>query len=341
MVFLGRIVFKSLSLLTFLHNVMRFILLLIILWAFPAIAEQTQSFDDWLKAFKAEAVEQGIDQQVVDNAFVNVEGPSQNILDLDRKQPEGTRTFDEYVYGVVTKEKIAEAKKQWKEHRKVLKKIEAKYHVPVPVILALWGMESNFGRIQGNYNVVDSLATLAYDGRRSQLFRSELLAALRMLQDENINYEDMVGSWAGAMGQTQFMPSSFLKFAVDFDGDGRKDIWDTDADALASIANYFHSKNWKYKAGWGIKVDIPDDTDLEEWRSDKEDKPLKEWNELGFRLPNGRHLPRTSTPAHLVIPEDGSAVFLVFPNYRVIMDWNRSIYFATSVGLLADAIGRK
>lgn len=320
---------------------MRFIFLLILFWAFPAFADQQQSFDGWLKGFKAEAMAKGINAEVIDNAFSDIDGPSQDILDLDQKQPEGTKTFDEYVYSVVTAAKVKEAKKQWCEHRKVLKKIEARYHVPAPIILALWAVESNFGKIQGSYNVIDSLATLAYDGRRSQLFRTELINALIMLQNNDVNYEDMVGSWAGAMGQTQFMPSSFLKFAVDFDGDGRKDIWNSDADALASIANYFHKTGWQYKAGWGIKVDMPEDADIDEWRTEKSDKPLKEWNELGFRLPNGKHLPRSSMPAHLVIPEDGSAVFLVFPNYRVIMDWNRSIYFATSVGLLADAIGKK
>lgn len=315
--------------------------LLLLFLSFPAFSEPQQSFPHWLNTIRQEAEEEGISENVVEDAFADVVMPSQDILDLDHKQPEKTRTFADYIKGVLTQKRIAAAKEQWQSHRKVLKKIDARYHVPPQVLLALWCVESNFGERQGNYSVIQSLATLAYDGRRSQFFHDELLKALHIMQDEYIKASQLTGSWAGAMGQTQFMPSSFLKFAVDFDKDGRKDIWNSDADALASIANYLHSKGWNRKAGWGIEVALPDDTRIEDWRQEKDKMPLKDWRELGFTRADGEPLPKSSTPARLIIPDDGSSVFLVLPNYDIIMDWNRSIYFATSVGLLADAIGKK
>ncbi len=323
---------------------MRFVLVLLLFIASPVFAEQPpphQSFQDWLADFKFDAMTQGISADVLEEVFSYVDEPSADIIALDRKQPESTRTFSEYIEGVVTAKKIADAKERWRTHKKLLRKIEAKYHVPAPVLLALWGLESNFGRNQGDLYVVQSLATLAYDGRRSEFFRAELMDALKIIENEELQYQDLTGSWAGAMGQCQFMPSSFLKFAVDFDHDGKKDIWESDADVLASIANYLHSKGWQHKTGWGLEVEVPEDTDISQWHGEKNSKPLKEWRKLGFLQANGRPLPRRNIDAKLVIPDDNSSAYLVFSNYNVIMDWNRSIYFATSVGLLADAIGHK
>lgn len=322
---------------------MRFITLLFILSLlnFPAIAAEKQSFGAWLEDFRKEAVTQDIDQEIIDEAFEDVRAPLDNVLELDQKQPEKVKSFSEYLNAILTNKRISTAKEQWHEHARILRRISAKYHVPAPVLLALWGIESNFGRNQGDFSVIQSLATLAYDGRRSQFFRSELIDALRIMQDEDIAVGDLTGSWAGAMGQTQFMPSSFLKFAVDFDDDGKKDIWNNNADALASIANYLHSKGWNNKVGWGIRIMPPQSADAEQWRVEKAEKSLKEWNKLGLRRENGRPLPRTNTNARLVIPDDESAAFLVFRNYDIIMDWNRSVYFATSVCLLADKIGKK
>jgi membrane-bound lytic murein transglycosylase B len=203
-------------------------------------------------------------------------------------------------------------------------------------------VESNLGDNQGNFSVIESLATLAYDGRRSRFFREQLLDAFRILQDEDMSADELVGSWAGAMGQTQFMPFNFLKFAVDFDGDDRRDIWNSDADALASIANYLHSKGWSRKTGWGVEVAIPDSEDMEALRLEKGEHSLKEWRKRGFLRSDGKKLPRTGLRAHLIIPDDAvSTAYLAFPNYNILMDWNHSIYFATTIGLLADAIGKK
>ncbi len=230
-----------------------FLLLLAIMMASPAGAEEKQSFAKWLADFRIEAQEKGISQKVLDDAFADLPVPSDEIVMLDHKQPEISRTFAEYIQGTLTAKKIAAARKAKREHRKVLHRIERKYGVPASIIVALWGSESNFGKNQGNYFVIDSLATLAYDGRRSVFFRKELLDALEIMQDEGISHDEMTGSWAGAMGQTQFMPSSYLRFAVDFDHDGEKDIWNSDTDALASIANYLKIRGWRHGGGWGMK----------------------------------------------------------------------------------------
>jgi len=217
----------------------------------------------------------------------------------------------------------------------LLAQIEENYGVPAPILLALWGIESNFGARQGSYSIIESLTTLAYDGRRSQFFRGELLNALQVMQEEHIAAKDLTGSWAGAMGQVQFMPSSFLKFAVDFDGDGKKDIWENDADALASMANYLHQQGWKPEIGWGIKVRLR--KKVKDWKGDQ---PLKVWQKLVVRA-NGKPLPKNMPVAHLVLPDnDPDSAYLVFSNYNVLMDWNRSTYFATAVGALADAIAK-
>jgi membrane-bound lytic murein transglycosylase B len=251
------------------------------------------------------------------------------VVELDHKQPEKTKTFTEYLKNAVTAKRIADAKDRWQDNKAILRKVEAKYHVEPQILLALWCVESHFGERQGNYSTIQALATLSYDGRRSQFFRTELLNALKIMQDENIAAKDLTGSWAGAMGQVQFMPSSFLNFAVDFDGNGKKDIWESNADALASMANYLHSKGWEHKQGWGVEVTLPPTKDdiVINWQAEKADK----------------NLPNSELIAHLVVP-DGDAgdspAYLAYPNYDIIMDWNHSIYFATSVGLLADGIAK-
>lgn len=323
----------------FVHIIVLFLLLLC---STPVLAENPANFEDWLSGFKEEALSTGITLETLEQAFADISEPDASVIALDTKQPEKTRLFSDYVKGVVTEKRVAKARKKWQENRTLLKKVAARYGVPAPVLLSLWAVESNFGENQGRFSVIRSLATLAYDGRRREFFEKELVNALKIIQSETISPEEMTGSWAGAMGQTQFMPSSFLKFAVDFNHDGKKDIWQSNADALASIANYLHSKGWNRKTGWGIQVTLPDSRDTAEWRAMKEAKPLKLWRKMGFMTIRGNKIPNTSLSARLVVPEgEDNEAFLVFPNYDVIMDWNHSIYFATSVGLLADAVERK
>ncbi len=226
------------------------------------------------------------------------------------------------------------------QHRDLLKEVGQHYGVPPRFIVALWGIETSYGSNTGGFNVIEALATLAYDGRRSQYFRGELLNALFILQEGHASLQTMKGSWAGAMGQSQFMPSSFLKLAVDFDGDGRKDIWTTHADVFASAANYLSQSGWRYGETWGRKAKLPDGFDPRQTGL-KISKPIQTWHNMGVRRHDGRNLPVASMKGSIIVPDDTlSPAFLVYHNFRVIMKWNRSTYFATSVGLLADSIVR-
>jgi len=297
------------------------------------------SFNEWLQGVRQEAASQGVSQQTLDAALGGI-APDQRVLDLDRSQPEFTITFAQYVAKTVTKQRINQGRKLLDEYRPLLEKIGQAYGVQPQFIVALWGVESDFGRFTGGYSVVESLATLAYGSTRQEMFRSELLDALIILQQKNITPEAMTGSWAGAMGQSQFMPSSYLKYAVDYTGDGKRDIWTNQADVFASIANYLASSGWRPDLGWGSPVRLPP-TLSESYIGWKNDRPVSEWQSLGLRNPDGSALPMTTEPVALVAP-DGLAgpAWLTTSNFKVIMKWNRSTYFATSVGLLADGIAQ-
>jgi membrane-bound lytic murein transglycosylase B len=205
--------------------------------------KNSKPFSEWLVDIREEAVSQGISKETLDSAFADVE-PLEDIIELDRKQPEGKITLEEYIKRTVTSSRIKNGKNKLEENRTLLNEVAKKYSVPANVIVALWGVETSYGENTGYYNVINSLATLAYDGRRSDFFRKELLNALKIMDAEKLSIDSFEGSWAGAFGQCQFMPSSFLKFAVDFDKDGKRDIWFTEADIFASIANYLHSEGW-------------------------------------------------------------------------------------------------
>jgi membrane-bound lytic murein transglycosylase B len=304
----------------------------------PAVP-QRPGFSQWLADFKREALAKGISQPVLDNAFANVTAPADEVLKRDQTQPEKTRVFQEYLKGFITDKKLDAARDQWESHADLLQQVQKTYDVPAPVLLALWQTESRFGENQGSFPVIQSLATLAYDGRRSAFFREQLLDALIILQQEHMDANVLIGSWAGAMGQVQFMPSSFLAFAVDFDGDGRKDIWTDDADAAASMANYLHTRGWDSHIGWGLHARLPRGADGVEWVEDKQKHTFNQWQKLGVRRINGARLPKIPYEARLVMPDgDPDNAYLVTANYDVIMDWNHSIYFATAVSLLSDAI---
>ena len=207
--------------------------------------------------------------------------------------------------------------------------------------MALWGIETNYGRNTGGFYTIDALATLAFDGRRSAFFREELINALTILQKENMAAGDMKGSWAGALGQCQFMPSSFLKYAVDYNKDGKRDIWDSKQDVFASIANYLKTEGWNSNEGWGRPVRLPKDFD-NALADIKSSKTLSEWNKLGVRRLDGKPLPDEDLKASLIMVGEGedASPYIVYGNYKVILHWNRSRFFATAVGNLADAIGK-
>ena len=310
------------------------------LMAGSALAQEdgAESFAEWREGVRSEALSLGISAAIFDAAFADVE-PIPRVIELDRSQPEVTLTFAEYLERVVPESRVAQGRELLAKHRDLLEPVGRKFGVPPRFIVALWGIETSFGRYLGGFPVIASLATLAHDGRRSAYFRGELLHALRILEDGHITPDAMMGSWAGAMGQSQFMPSSFVRYAVDYDGDGRRDIWGTHADVFASAANYLAQAGWRNGETWGRQVQLPAGFD-QALAGLKVSKTLAEWHALGLRRADGSALPRADMNGSVVLPggEEGPA-YLVYDNYRTIMRWNRSYYFATSVGLLADRIG--
>jgi membrane-bound lytic murein transglycosylase B len=308
--------------------------------AVAAPAPQTvtgASFADWMQGLRQEAAAAGVSQQTLDAALTGIE-PNQKVLDLDRGQPEVTITFAQYAARTVTKQRIAEGRKLLEEYRPLLDKVGATYGVQPPFIVALWAIETDYGQFTGGYSVIDSLATLAYGSSRQEMFRSELIDALKILQQKAIAPAAMTGSWAGAMGQCQFMPSSYLKYAVAYSGSGQPDIWTNQADVFASIANYLASSGWRSDRGWGRRVHLPPgmSESLIDWKTVR---PLSQWRTLGLTNADGSALPASDEPAALVAPDGPSGpAWLTTSNFKVIMKWNRSTYFAVSVGLLADGI---
>jgi membrane-bound lytic murein transglycosylase B len=301
-------------------------------------ADAPMPFPSWVAGLRDEALSAGISSGTFDRALASV-APLPRVIELDRRQPEGTISFATYVSRVVSPARIAAGRRHMAENAALLQQIQQRYHVQPRFIVALWAVESSFGQSAGDTPTIPALATLAYDGRRSRFFRSELLAALRILERGAIAPERMRGSWAGAMGQCQFMPSSYLKYAVAFEGSGQPDIWSSRADVLASIANYLATVGWSDHGTWGREVTLPANFDAG-LVDLKVKKSLGSWAKLGVRRADGGALPVAALNASLVRPDGGGGrAFLVYDDYRTLMDWNRSTYFATSIGLLADAIG--
>ena len=260
------------------------------------------------------------------------------VIELDRAQPEFQQTFADYLGARVTIGRVELGRLLALRHGNLLERLTREFGVPGQYLVALWGMESSFGRVTGNMPTLDSLATLACDPRRSDFFRGELLTALRLLERESLSPADFRGSWAGAVGQTQFMPSAFEQHAVDDDGDGRIDLWNSSADALASGANLLRELGWQTGERWGREVRLPDGFDYTlsgagRWR------PLSGWASMGVRRAGGEPLPEADMDAALLVPmgRHGPA-FLVYRNFEVLLRWNRSHHFALAAGHLADRI---
>lgn len=307
--------------------------------ALPTAARADRSdFNTWLQDLRAEAQKRGIRQTTLDAALNNLK-PLPRVIELDRKQPESTLTYERYLKLVVPTSRIVKGQALLNAHRDLLHQIETQYGVPPHVVVALWGIESDYGLRTGGFQTIAALATLAYDGRRGAYFRSELLNALRILDDGHIPADRMVGSWAGAMGQSQFMPSSFLNAAVDFNGDDRRDIWGTLGDVFASTANYLKRAGWRADEPWGQRVTLPDDLDRR-FLGLNVQKAVDAWQELGVRAADGSRLfTPASQQGSLVTPSEGiEPAYLVFQNFRVFLKWNRSTYFALAVGHLSDHI---
>lgn len=294
-------------------------------------------FAAWLSELKAEARALGISQSTLDSALEDV-APIARVIELDQKQPEFTQTFWNYLDRRVTAERITRGRELLNGLGPLMERIELESGVPARYLVAFWGLESNFGDFQGEYQVVGALATLAYDHRRGRFFRSQLLDALRILDRGEVPPSKMIGSWAGAMGQVQFLPETYLRYAVDADEDGRRDIWASTADALASAANYLKNLGWDGAETWGREVILPPDFDLRQAELGNE-KSLLEWSRLGIKRSDGGQLPPITTRGAIILPGGHAGpAFLVYPNFNVIMRWNRSILYAIAVGHLADRI---
>lgn len=308
----------------------------LLLGAAPAYASAA-SFEGWLSGFRQEARQAGVSEATLSSALNNIQ-PIQKVIDLDRKQPEWKQTFAQYRQNIVNAKRIQDGRKHMRTYAAELAEVERRYGVAPQYVVALWGIETNFGSNTGGFNIIPALATLAWEGRRAAFFKGELLNALKIIDSGHISAPEMKGSWAGAMGQNQFMPSSFNNFAVDGNGDGRRDIWGTKQDVFASTANYLKKNGWNAGERWGRAAVLPPGFS-ESLIGPKIKKPLSEWARLGVTLPGGEALPPENMRASIVAP-DGLAgdVFIVYNNYQTIMAWNRSTYFATSVGLLADRI---
>jgi membrane-bound lytic murein transglycosylase B len=301
------------------------------------VRAQERSFDAWLQDFRREALAARISAATLEAAFAGL-APLEAVIALDRNQPEFTLDFRSYLTRVASQSRIEEGIRMLAEHGQLLRTVGNRYGMPPSLLVAVWGVESNYGRTQGEFPVVQALATLAYDGRRGAMFRRELLNALRILDQRHVDLDAMRGSWAGAMGQLQFMPSTFIAYAKDGDGDGRKNIWGSPADALESAASFMTS-SWRAGQRWGRHARLPDRFDLSLAGLDKS-RTLAQWQALGVRLPDGEALPRQNLRASIVLPDNGAAVpaFLVYQNYRALLRWNRSHFFALAVGHLADRI---
>ncbi|ATF09080.1 lytic murein transglycosylase [Candidatus Enterovibrio altilux] len=304
----------------------------------PAVAEKP-SFENYVTGLKQEGMNKGIDAVLIERAFHGIRY-RERAVKADRNQPERRLTFDAYIPQAVPDWKVKKARYLYDKHYDDLKRIENIYGVQPRFLVALWGVESNFGALTGNYDVIEALTTLAYDGRREIFFRNEVFSALSILQAGHIDVNSMKGSWAGAMGQCQFMPSSFLSFAVDGNNDGKKDIWNSKLDIFASSANYLKKAGWDHAYTWGRQVILPKhlESSLLGLSHDKA-RSLAEWQFLGIKTISTGALPAVDVNAWLIQPDDElGRAYLVYGNYQSLMRWNRSHYFALAVSHLADRI---
>jgi len=302
-------------------------------------AAAESGFQGFLAGVQRDASAQGVRPATIQAAFRYIQFLPK-VVELDRRQPERKMTFGEYLQKVVTQQRLDDARQHLVDNLALLQQVRQRFNVQPRFVVALWGVESDFGRTMGSYFVPSALATLAHEGRRGAMFRAELIASLKILDQGNVRIDNMVGSWAGAMGQCQFMPTTFLQYAVDFNGDGRRDIWTERTDVLGSIANYVSRLGWRGNEGWGQQVVVPGSFDtrlagLESRRTSAE------WTQLGVRPAGSQAFTGREPAGSLVFPDGpGGTALLVYDNFRTIKKWNNSTFFAAAVGYIADSIDR-
>lgn len=302
----------------------------------PFVFAEQKNWGSWVAEVRKEALAQGISAKTFDNAFADIHEPSRQVKGLARSQPEHRLTYSKYLHSRVDSYRIAIGKKQYNKNKALLDEIAAHFGVDPCFIVSFWGMETSYGSYMGNFPVIKSLATLAYESNRPDFFRKQLFIALHILNDGHVTLDRFKGEWAGASGQPQFLPSSWVEYAVDYDGDGRKDIWDSKADVFASIANYMKKNGWRTGEQWAILVKLPAHFN-KALEGKSIIKPVSEWSALGVRTERGEALPYQNLQASIVQP-NGGPVFLAYPNYRMILRYNNSIYYAGAIGYLADKI---
>jgi membrane-bound lytic murein transglycosylase B len=314
----------------------RAVLVASLVWAGSSAGEPA-GFAACVRNLESVAVASGISEATAKHVLGGVRH-LERVIELDRTQPEFVRTFGEYYRVRVTASRVADGRRLLRENAALLRRLQRDYGIPGHYLVALWGLETNFGSYFGNMSTMDSLTTLACDERRSAFFTTQLMDALRIVDDGDMEPEAMQGSWAGAMGHVQFMPSVFRRYAVDDDGDGRRDLWTSRRDALASAANYLKQAGWQPGFRWGREVRLPGDFDYAA-AAQTPTRPLKDWVAAGVRNAFGGRLASADLPATLRLPSGHRGpAFLTYPNFEVIMEWNRSESYALSVGNLADRI---
>ncbi|MBL4806734.1 MAG: lytic murein transglycosylase [Rhodobacteraceae bacterium] len=318
---------------------------ILLLPALPTIAQdtpqvtavQTRAFDVWVAAFRPRALSAGISANTFDRAFRGV-ALNPRVIQHDQYQPEFNKPIWEYLDTSVADSRVTNGRQNLRAKRNLLRRIERQYGVQAEVLTAIWGIESNYGQNRGSFSVIEALATLAFDGRRRRYGEGQLIAALHVLQNGDTTAARMMGSWAGAMGHTQFIPTSYQAYAVDWTGNGRRDIWaENPADALASAANYLNEHGWHSGDPWGVEIVLPDGFDYA-LVDVKNKQPVSYWNRLGVRTAQGGRLPNHGAAA-LLLPAGGDdPVFAIYHNFNVILRYNNAVSYALSIGHLSDRI---
>ncbi len=300
------------------------------------VAKPESSFLPYIAGVKAEARKAGIGQATLDRAFAGIRSPNAKVIELDRRQPEFTLTWAQYRQKVISDARIARGRDHFARNRKLTDEVCARYNLSPTPLMGIWGLESHYGQFTGGFNVIESLTTLAWEGRRAKFFRTQLMNALKILDAGDIAPDRMLGSYAGAMGQPQFMPDSFLRYAVDWNGNGRRDLWNDTGDILASVANYLAKSGWTPKLPWGQQIRLPAGFDPSLAGRDNR-KPLSAWTHLGVRATVAA--PPDAQAAVLLPDGAGGEAFLVFhPNFQAIRRYNPSDFYALAVGLIGDAV---
>lgn len=296
-----------------------------------------EAFEQCKSNLSDQAVSAGISQDLANQVFAKIHYQPK-VIKLDRSQPEFVQTFPGYYSKRVNDWRIDKGRAMYAEHKALLGELSHKYGVPAHYLVAFWGLETNFGSYKGTMNVLDSLTTLACDERRSRFFTKELITAIKLLDRESLDQTKMVGSWAGAMGHTQFMPSAYIHYAIDGDNDGQVNLWESEKDALASAANFLAQLGWQPGYRWGREIALPDNFDYQQ-AGYKQRRSISQWNAMGITKPDGSPLGESDETAFIVVPAGHKGpAFIAYHNFRIIMRWNNSEFYAIAVGKLADQI---